>query len=127
VEINPGPNRNRPMSLASTMSTDHPSAPVEKKTRARRATKPESAPINPATGRKPGKLALGHRKVSFFLPPDLIRRLEIKAVAEQLDTSEVLATILQEAEGLRRWRLQDLAPKSSGQVDPSGEEDRQAA
>lgn len=104
------------MSLAALATSDHPAASVEKKPRSRRATTPAVAAGDKSTGRKPGKLALGHKKVSFFLPRDLVRRLEIKAVAEDIDTSEALAKILQESEGLRRWRLQDLSPRGSDQA-----------
>lgn len=110
------------MSLASTIATDHPDAPVDKKPRSKRAPRPKTTPINPATGRKPGKRALGYKKVSFFLPPDLIWRLEVKAVAERLDTSEVVKGLLEEAKGLRRWSLRDLAkPDGEATVEVSAD------
>jgi hypothetical protein len=97
------------MSLATSIGSDLPAAPVAKKARSPRVTKP---PVVEATTRKPGKVAKGCKKVSFYLSPEVIRRLGITAVAEGLDTSEVLEGILAQAPALKRWVLQDRAKPS---------------
>jgi hypothetical protein len=93
------------MSIATSITTDHPPAPAAKRARKARADKATQA----IKGPKVGKLAKGATKVSFYLSPEVIRRLKITAVALSTDTSDVLEKILAEAPALRRWVLSDRA------------------
>jgi hypothetical protein len=98
------------MSLAT--STDHPAIEKARKIGTTKVSKASGDRSPVATGRKPGKKALGKRKASFFLSPDIIRRLGITAVAEGQDTSDVVESILSQAPALKRWRLHDMAKPS---------------
>jgi hypothetical protein len=103
--ITPATTGANAMSLATSIATDHQVSQPAKRTRKTRADKGTEA----IKGPKVGKLAKGATKVSFYLSPEVIRRLKITAVALSTDTSEVLENVLAESAMLRRFVLSDRA------------------
>lgn len=84
------------MSLATTNLTDLPAAPT-----ARRARSPR------ATSRQADRADSKPRKVSFYLPPELVRRLGVMASMMDSDKSKVLGQVLASSPMLRRFVVSD--------------------
>jgi predicted transcriptional regulator len=94
------------MSLATSLPTTLEGlsqGQVAKAPRKSRTTKAASPQGDASTKAPRGQ------KVSFYLSPQVIRRLKITATAMDSDMSKVVEDVLAESPTLRRWVLSDRA------------------
>lgn len=83
--------------------------PVSKKPRKPRKPRPPRVTKEPSLpGDVPAKESRG-QKVSFYLKPEVIRRLKIAATGLESDMSKVVQDILEASPGLNSWVLYNRA------------------